>query len=96
MGRYKMLMVMGLVVAVLAPPWGGNRLYAQSGDTADTIDNPPPDSTMGERAKKLLERRKARVTEEQRKAAAERAKAEEARAAAGKAAPDKDGKGGTK
>lgn len=95
MGRHKLLIVMGLLVAAIAPPWGASRLHAQSGDAADTIDNPAPDSTMNERAKKVLERRKARITAEQRKAAAERAKAEEAKTAAGKAAPGKDGKGGT-
>lgn len=89
MKRLILLLSICLPTAVGFLPWGDGQALAQPGPTVDKAAGVKTDA-MKERAERVQQRRKARVSQADRQAAADRAKAKAARTAT---APEKAGKG---
>lgn len=94
MGRYRFMIVTSILLGAFVLAWGDGQVRAQS-DPAVEAGPPAIAERLRERAAKTQERRKARVTHAQRKAAAERA-SKNHDAPSGKTDPGKSGKGGIK
>lgn len=94
MGRYRFLIVTSFLLGAFVLAWGDGQVRAQSDPAVETGDAAIAER-LRERAAKAQERRNARVTHAQRKAAAERASTKHT-APFGKKAPERHGKGGVK
>lgn len=90
MKRLILFLSICLPMAIGVLPWGDGQALAQPGPTIDKVAGVKADA-MKERAERVQQRRKARISQADRQAAADRAKA---KAAHGVTAPDKAGKGG--
>lgn len=97
MGRRRFFIMMIILLATAAAPCWDGQGRAQSGGTVES-DRAAAVERLRERAERVQERRKLRITQEQREAAADRARAagekEASRKGSPKAAPVQGGRGG--
>ncbi|OGT98636.1 MAG: hypothetical protein A2079_04660 [Geobacteraceae bacterium GWC2_48_7] len=91
MDKHRLLVSICLVLAVLT--CGVDTGHAEQGPADTKISGAVADS-LRERAERVQERRKGRITQAQREAAAARAKAARTKSAPAQAVPTNGGKGG--
>lgn len=92
MCRRRFLIIISLLLAIAVIPWGDGQVRAQS-NAVEKSDRSAAMERLKERAERVQAKRKARISHNDRQAAAERAKAAREKGAAGKTAPAQDGKG---